>query len=123
MSIFEYIIVFMFSIGILLGGFGLLYWIVIHPICEYKLRKKSNKLQWKFVEFNNSKVSSEKGYRGNLYYRILSSELPKFVKIFGDNDWIWWEEVKFDSKEYFIEFAHKYDTLGKLKTKDYWIEP
>ena len=123
MGIFEYIIVFMFSIGILLGGVGLLSFIIIYPICEYNLKKKSNKLQWKFIETTQSKVSNSDSYYGSLYYRILPSELSTFVKIFGSNNWIYYESIKFKSKDEFVKFAYKYNILDKLKTEDYWIEP
>ena len=120
MGIFEFIIVFMFSIGILLGGFGLLDWIIIYPICKYKLRRKSNKLQWKFKKI--SKKTNNNTHYGFLYYRILPSKISTFVKIFGDNYWKYHIDTEL-SEEEFVEFAHKYDTLGKLKTEDYWIEP
>lgn len=142
MEIFEDIICFLFAILIIvLAIFGLLLaikMILIYPISKYYLKKKTNRIQWKAVEtYESSKKRLEKGLNTDivdtggffdLYWRILPSELPTFIRIFGDNNWNDYDVMKFTSKKDFTDFANRvstYDSLNVLLNKDeiVWIEP
>lgn len=106
---------------------SLILWTVItNPYFKYKLYRKTNKIQWKCEEIFESRSNrlqnkEESNYECLLYYRILPSELNKFVRIFGDNSWInpFDKKFVFKNKEEFKEFVSNFTTYNDIKT---WID-
>lgn len=143
METFENIccIVIVFLI-ILLGvlGFLCLFWhLTVGYYCKYKLYRRKNKIQWRCTETKESikRNRLESGIQVRrhecyLEYRILPSEVNKFVRIFGSNDWLpgFDSYIAFsDGKEQFRSFVSNYKTYGAIKdsiNKDngvLWYEP
>ena len=120
------IVIALFSLMILI--ICTLFWILfIKPFCIYYLNKSSNKLQWKAEETDMSRqyrlgiLNLSKETFSNTYelkYRILPSELPLIVNVFGNN-WKTFdindiENYQFKDKNAFIEFVSKFKSLDDL---------
>lgn len=129
METFENIacIVIIFLI-ILLGVLGILclFWhLTVDYYCNYKLYMRRNKIQWRCIETKESikkrrlnQTNQKLALECYLEYRILPSEVNKFVRIFGSNNW----KSGFDSyicfqngKEQFKSFVSNYKTYGEIK--------
>ena len=105
------------------------------PYCNYKLHNKNNKIQWRCEETNSSKEYRLNNksclYECHVAYRILPSELNKFVRIFGDNYWKYpfYEYKSFKDENEFKEFVSRWKTYGDIKkylnNRDgiLWYEP
>ena len=114
-------------LGMLFFMFVTLFWyVVITPITDHIIKRKTNKIQWK-CEKVEDKLNCN---TYDLYYRTLPSELSKFVKIFGKNDWIpvrKFSETVFISKYGFIEFVKPYETRKDIENfingESGWIYP
>lgn len=95
------------------------------PYFRYKLYKKTNKIQWRCEETWESRQDRLNGkrtdYECSLGYRILPSELNKFVRIFGDNGWEYpfTEYLKFNNQDEFKKFVSNFVTYNDIKT---WID-
>ena len=109
---------------------------MIYPFSIYYIRKNTNRLQWKAVEISESKEMAMNNHevafvnnkgeiieKANLYksfnlqYRILPSELPFLINVFGDNEWKDFSQKKgsiFCDKEQFKECVEKFKTYGDL---------
>lgn len=89
---------------------------------KYKLYRKENKLQWRCEEtwksredrLNNKRIDFE----CTLSYRILPSEVNKFVRVFGDNDWKYpFEEfLTFSNQDEFKKYVSNFITYNDIKT-------
>lgn len=111
LKIFICCIFLIFCFICLYGIFIVLFRITIGA---YYKSKPNNKLQWKTIErFENY------GYF-EIYYRILPSELPTFVKCFTDNTW---QNVtadfdvskrNFKNEQDFVQFCDTYKTKQQL---------
>lgn len=119
------VIVITCIIVIITAGFLLLFWAVLTtPYFKYKLYKKTNKIQWKCEETWESKQdrlnNKRTDYECSLSYRILPSEINKFVQIFGDNSWIYpfHTNIVFKNQEEFKKYVSNFVTYGDIKT---WI--
>lgn len=130
--------------GLLFGGMifglgsGIMYFVwklFTSPYCNYKLYNKNNRIQWKCEETNSSKEKRLNNqsdlYECRVVFRILPSELNKFVRIFGDNDWEnpFYDYKTFKNENEFKEFVSQWKTYGDIKkylnNRDgiLWYEP
>lgn len=126
MNILEIILCLLFAGGIFFLFLSVFSILVIRPILNYQINKKSNKIQWK-CEKSKDKLD---WHYYNLYYRTLPSELNKFVRIYGDNYWInvpKFDDCTFYNKEQFIDFVKPYETRKDIENfinGEYgWIYP
>ena len=126
-EILELIIILLFCGGLLFLTLSFFSWVIITPICDYYINKKSNKIQWCCKKMEDLDTCDEYF----LCYRILPSELNKFVKIFGLNGW---QEVyrfagtKFKDKNEFIDFVKRFETVEDIENfikekENIWIYP
>ncbi len=104
----------------------ILLWLVLTtPYFKYKLHKKANKIQWRCEETWESRQDRLNGKRTNyecsLSFRILPSEVNKFVRIFGDNGWEhpFPEHFKFNNQDEFKKFVSNFVTYNDIKT---WMD-
>ena len=116
---------------------GLLWLAIPVPYIQYCIRKRSNKIQWKCVETFESRcnfaLKKQDYHMCELYWRVLPSELNKFVKIFGDNDWqrafSSYDNTKIYNKEDFLSIIEDYKTVDDIKKYNdkergvLWIHP
>jgi hypothetical protein len=113
---------------------------ILYPLSSYYTRRGTNKLQWKA---NESSVSREYRINGGtdnslmnqfyLEWRILPSELPYIIRVYGYNDWERFEQtdyLNFHNVEEFRKFVRQFRTLKELKEyynniddKIVWYEP
>ena len=102
----------LFCVMGLFGLFMCAFWaITVYPFCRWHIQRGKNKIQWRAVK--TSKTESDAEYR--LQYRVMPSELSKFVRIYGSNEWRSDGILRyFNSEVEFVEFARKYDTLKKV---------
>lgn len=95
------------------------------PYFRYKLNKKTNKIQWRCEETWESRQDrlndKSTDYECSLSYRVLPSELNKFVRIFGDNGWEYpfVEHLKFNNQDEFKKFVSNFVTYNDIRT---WID-
>ena len=144
MEILEDIVVDVFILFCLIAAtVGLLFlikFIIIYPLSCYYTKRGTNKLQWKA---NESSASRENRINGstdnsliNLFYlewRILPSELPYIIRVYGYNDWERFAQtkyLKFNNVEEFRKFVRQFRTLKELREyynkvddKIVWYEP
>jgi hypothetical protein len=97
-------------------------------------------LQWKAVERSSSREARANDCSDNdtinqfyLEWRILPSELPYIIRVYGYNDWERFTQtnyIKFDNVEEFRKFVRQFRTLKELKEyynniddKIVWYEP
>ena len=122
---------------------GLLFFIkfiIIYPLSCYYTKKGTNKLQWKACETSSSRELRINGCTDNdmisqfyLEWRILPSELPYIVRVYGFNDWENFrqeEYLKFKNEQEFKHFVNNFKTLkdlreyyNKVDDKIIWYEP
>lgn len=129
------VIIFMVLLLAVLGALCLLWHLTVDCYCKYKLYKRSNKIQWRCIETTDS-INERMGKRKTdfeccLEYRILPSEVNKFVRMYGNNVWKpgFPNKFLFIDKEHFKTFVSNYQTYGQIK--DYterengilWYEP
>ena len=119
------VIVITCIVVILTLAFLLLFWAFFTtPYFKYKLYKKTNKIQWKCEETWESKEdrlnNKRTDYECSLSYRILPSEINKFVRIFGDNSWIYpfHTNIVFKNQEEFKKYVSNFVTYGDIKS---WV--
>lgn len=134
-DIFLTIILILILSFIILFALWCLWCIIKNPYCNYKLYRRDNKIQWRCVEtfdsMNDRMAKGRSDFECYLEYRILPSELNKFVRIYGDNTWNpgFTGKFTFVNKEQFKTFVSNFQTYGQVK--DYiqqkngvlWVEP
>lgn len=141
---FENIIVGTFLFVIFLGLIGMLLafikYAILYPLSSYYTKRGTNKLQWKASEASSSRELRINGCTDNdmisqfyLEWRILPSELPYIVRIYGFNDWENFrqeEYLKFKNEQEFKHFVNDFKTLkdlreyyNKVDDKIVWYEP
>ncbi len=99
----------------------LCYFAAIEPIINHRLKKESNRLQWRFIETAESAKNSFKKdcvKEGTLEYRVLPDDLSPVVNIFSEN---YWREpfdekiFKFKNEQEFISYvSEKFPTYKSL---------
>lgn len=145
MTTFENILVGVFCIFILLFLivallFGIK-WIIMQPLSYYYAKRGTNKLQWKASEtsfsrenrINSRHTDNDMISQFYLEWRILPSELPYIVRVYGFNDWEEFrqeEHLKFKNEQEFKHFVNDFKTLkdlreyyNKVDDKIVWYEP
>ena len=130
---------FLFAL-LTVGLLFLIKFIIIYPLSCYYTKRGTNKLQWKA---NESSASREYRINGStdsslinqfyLEWRILPSELPYIVRVYGYNDWENFrqeEYLKFKNEQEFKHFVSDFKTLkdlreyyNKVDDKIIWYEP
>ena len=130
---------FLFAL-LTVGLLFLIKFIIIYPLSCYYTKRGTNKLQWKA---NESSASREYRINGStdsslinqfyLEWRILPSELPYIVRVYGYNDWENFrqeEYLKFKNEQEFKHFVSDFKTLKDLREyynkeddKIIWYEP
>jgi hypothetical protein len=141
---FENIVVAVFFLFIITAAtVGLLFlikYIIIYPLSCYYTKRGTNKLQWKAIESSSSREFRINGSTDScllnqfyLEWRILPSELPYIIRVYGYNDWEGFtqtEYIKFDNVQEFRKFVRQFRTLkelreyyNKINDKIIWYEP
>ena len=112
----------------------MLCWMTITPYTDYQLKKKENKIQWRCQETYESRKIFLNGKSDvhicDLSYRIIPSEVNKFTRIFGSNNWKEaFTDLEFKNKEDFQKFVKNFQTINDIKTYNnkengiLWHEP
>lgn len=113
---------------------------ILYPLSSYYTKRGRNKLQWKASETSSSREVRINGFTDNdtlnqfcLEWRILPSELPYIIRIYGYNDWKNFrqeEYLKFKNEQEFKHFVSDFKTLkdlreyyNKIDDKIVWYEP
>lgn len=144
MELLENILVAVFCLFVItVATVGLLFlikYLIIYPLSCYYTKRGTNKLQWKA---NESSASRELRINGNidscllnqfyLEWRILPSELPYVIRVYGYNDWerfVQTEYLNFKNEQEFKDFVGNLKTLkdlreyyNKVDDKIIWYEP
>ena len=144
METFQQIITAVFILFVLalssVGLFWFLKFLVIYPLSLYYTKRGTNRLQWRA---NESSASRENRINGNLEsetindfyldWRILPSELPYLIRVYGYNDWesfVQTKYIKFNNEQEFKDFVGKLKTrkdlinyYNKVDNKIVWYEP
>ena len=121
---FENIVVGTFLFVIFLGLIGMLLafikYAILYPLSSYYTKRGTNKLQWKASEASSSRELRINGCTDNdmisqfyLEWRILPSELPYIVRVYGFNDWENFrqeEYLKFKNEQEFKHFVNDFKT-------------
>jgi hypothetical protein len=124
------------SVGLLLFA----KYLIIYPLSSYYTKRGKNKLQWKAIESETSREDRinqrmDSRFLNDFYleWRILPSELPYIVRVYGYNNWerfIQTEYIKFKSEQEFKHFVSDFKTLkdlreyyNKIDNKIVWYEP
>ena len=130
---------FVFAL-ITVGLLFLIKFIIIYPLSCYYTKRRTNKLQWKANESSASREyringSTDSSFINQFYleWRILPSELPYIIRVYGYNDWerfIQTEYLHFKNEQEFKDFVGKLKTLkdlreyyNKVNNKIVWYEP
>lgn len=141
---FENIIVgtflFVILLGLICALLAFIKYAILYPLSSYYTKRGTNKLQWKASEASSSRELRINGCTDNdmisqfyLEWRILPSELPYIVRIYGFNDWENFrqeEYLKFKNEQEFKHFVNDFKTLkdlreyyNKVDDKIVWYEP
>ena len=130
---------FLFAL-ITVGLLFLIKFIIIYPLSCYYTKRGTNKLQWKATESSTSREIRANGNTDScllnqfyLDWRILPSELPYIIRVYGYNDWERFTQTKylnFENEQEFKDFVGKLKTLkdlreyyNKVDDKIIWYEP
>ena len=140
----ENILVAVFCLFVItVATVGLLFlikFLIIYPLSCYYTKRGTNKLQWKATESSTSREIRANGNTGScllnqfyLDWRILPSELPYIIRVYGFNDWERFAQTKylnFENEQEFKDFVGKLKTLKELReyynnvdNKIVWYEP
>lgn len=141
---FENIIVgtflFVILLGLICALLAFIKYAILYPLSSYYTKRGTNKLQWKACETSSSRELSINGCTDNdmisqfyLEWRILPSELPYIVRVYGFNDWENFRQeecLKFKNEQEFKHFVNDFKTLkdlreyyNKVDDKIVWYEP
>ena len=118
----------------------LIKFIIIYPLSCYYTKRGTNKLQWKAIESSSSREARANDCTDNdtinqfyLEWRILPSELPYIIRVYGYNDWERFTQtdyINFHNVEEFRKFVRRFRTLKELReyynkfgNKIVWYEP
>lgn len=135
-AVFCLFVITVATVGLLF----LIKFLIIYPLSCYYTKRGTNKLQWKA---NESSTSRELRINGNIHssllnqfyleWRILPSELPYIIRVYGYNDWerfVQTEYLNFKNEQEFKDFVGKLKTLkdlreyyNKVDDKIIWYEP
>ena len=117
---------FLFAL-ITVGLLVLIKYLIIYPLSCYYTKRGTNKLQWKAKE---SSVVINQFY---LEWRILPSELPYIIRVYGYNEWekfVQTEYLHFEDEKEFKDFVSNFKTrkdlreyYNKIDDKIIWYEP
>jgi len=130
---------FLFAL-LTVGLLFLIKFIIIYPLSCYYTKRGTNKLQWKACETSSSRELRINGCTDNdkisqfyLEWRILPSELPYIIRVYGYNDWESFVQTKclnFKNEQEFKHFVSDFKTLkdlreyyNKIDDKIVWYEP
>lgn len=130
---------FLFAL-LTVGLLFLIKFIIIYPLSCYYTKRGTNKLQWKACETSSSRelringcIDEDMISQFYLEWRILPSELPYIVRVYGFNDWESFrqeEYLKFKNEQEFKHFVNDFKTLkdlreyyNKVDDKIIWYEP
>jgi len=130
---------FLFA-GLTVALLFLIKFIIIYPLSCYYTKRGTNRLQWKACETSSSRELRINGCTDNdkinqfyLEWRILPSELPYIVRVYGYNDWESFrqkEYLKFKNEQEFKHFVNDFKTLkdlreyyNKVDDKIVWCQP
>lgn len=130
---------FLFAL-LTVGLLFLIKFIIIYPLSCYYTKRGTNKLQWKACETSSSRelringcIDEDMISQFYLEWRILPSELPYIVRVYGFNDWESFrqeEYLKFKNEQEFKHFVNDFKTLkdlreyyNKIDDKIVWYEP
>ena len=130
---------FLFAL-LTVGLLFLIKFIIIYPFSCYYTKRGTNKLQWKACETSSSRelringcIDEDMISQFYLEWRILPSELPYIVRVYGFNDWESFrqeEYLKFKNEQEFKHFVSDFKTLkdlreyyNKVDDKIIWYEP
>lgn len=100
--------------------FVIFWWLTVTPYTNYQLNKKTNKIQWRCEETYDSRNNFRNGETDNhicnLSYRVLPSEVNKFIRIYGDNPWCkTFTHLKFKNEKEFKNFVKDFQTINDIK--------
>ena len=100
--------------------FVIFWWLTVTPYTNYQLNKKTNKIQWRceetYVSRNNFRNGETDNHICNLSYRVLPSEVNKFIRIYGDNPWCkTFTHLKFKNEKEFKNFVKDFQTINDIK--------
>ena len=122
MNIIEYIFASLFLVSIAIGCFGIFWFVVIRPICNFIIcNKKDADLEWKCVANRHSREEFIRGGKDylecDLMYRVNPNQFNAFVRIFGDNDWEYFnsEPINFKKREEFVDYVSNFKKLNEVK--------
>jgi len=135
-AIFYCFIFALITVGLLF----LIKFVIIYPLSCYYTKRGTNKLQWKAIESSSSREARANGSADSrlfnqfyLEWRILPSELPYIIRVYGYNDWESFTQtdyINFHKVEEFRKFVRKFRTLKELReyynkvdNKIVWYEP
>lgn len=130
---------FLFAL-LTVGLLFLIKFIIIYPLSCYYTKRGTNKLQWKACETSSSRelringcIDNDKINQFYLEWRILPSELPYIIRVYGYNDWesfVQTKYLKFKNEQEFKHFVSDFKTLkdlreyyNKIDDKIVWYEP
>lgn len=130
---------FLFAL-LTVGLLFLIKFIIIYPLSCYYTKRGTNKLQWKACETSYSRelringcIDNDKINQFYLEWRILPSELPYIIRVYGYNDWESFIQTKclnFKNEQEFKQFVSDFKTLkelreyyNKIDNKIVWYEP
>ena len=143
MTLENILVAVFFLFAITVATVGLLFlikYLIIYPLSCYYTNRGTNKLQWKATESSTSREIRANGNTDScllnqfyLEWRILPSELPYIIRIYGYNDWENFrqeEYLNFKKEKEFKHFVSDFKTLkdlreyyNKIDNKIVWYEP
>jgi hypothetical protein len=130
---------FLFAL-LTVGLLFLIKFIIIYPLSYYYTKRGTNKLQWKATETSASIKNRLNGDNldnrlnsFDLVWRILPSELPYIIRVYGYNEWEEFDQIKynkFNNEEEFKNFVGRFKTYkdlreyyNKIDNRIVWYEP
>ena len=139
-NIFVSTFCFLVFLGLICALLAFIKYAILYPLSYYYTRRGTNKLQWKANESSASREYRINGITDSslinqfyLEWRILPSELPYIIRVYGYNDWERFaqtEYLHFENEKEFKEFVSKLKTrkdlreyYNKVDDKIVWYEP
>ena len=139
-NIFVSTFCFLVFLGLICALLAFIKYAILYPLSYYYTRRGTNKLQWKANESSASREYRINGITDSslinqfyLEWRILPSELPYIIRVYGYNDWERFaqtEYLHFENEKEFKDFVSKLKTrkdlreyYNKVDDKIVWYEP